>query len=92
VITANATLQGFDANLARAGSRSRRRTRRATSFRVIVTLIMPGIASGMVFAFASYSDEVVVAPMLAGADQQSLPAENVRRQGSLPRSPPLRRR
>jgi putative spermidine/putrescine transport system permease protein len=74
VITVNATLQGFDANLTRAAASLGAGPTRAF-FRVILPLILPGVISGMVFAFATSFDEVVVALMLAGPDQRTLPRE-----------------
>jgi putative spermidine/putrescine transport system permease protein len=74
VITVNATLQGFDVNLTRAAASLGAGPVRAF-FRVILPLILPGVASGMVFAFATSFDEVVVALMLAGPDQRTLPRE-----------------
>jgi putative spermidine/putrescine transport system permease protein len=81
VITVNATLQSFDPNLARAAASLGVGPVR-TFFRVILPLILPGVASGMVFAFATSFDEVVVALLLAGPDQRSR---------SVPRSLLLRR-
>ena len=74
VITVNATLQGFDVNLTRASASLGAGPIR-TFFRVILPLILPGVLSGMVFAFATSFDEVVVALMLAGPDQRTLPRE-----------------
>lgn len=74
VITVNATLQGFDTNLTRAAASLGAGPTRAF-FRVILPLILPGVISGMVFAFATSFDEVVVALMLAGPDQRTLPRE-----------------
>jgi putative spermidine/putrescine transport system permease protein len=74
VITVNATLQGFDVNLSRAAASLGAGPIRAF-FRVILPLILPGVLSGMVFAFATSFDEVVVALMLAGPDQRTLPRE-----------------
>ncbi len=74
VITVNATLQGFDVNLTRAAA-SLGAGPVSAFFRVVLPLILPGVASGMVFAFATSFDEVVVALMLAGPDQRTLPRE-----------------
>ena len=52
VITVNATLQGFDVNLTRAAASLGAGPTRAF-FRVILPLILPGVLSGMVFAFAT---------------------------------------
>ena len=74
VITVNATLQGCDVNLSRAAASLGAGPVKAF-FRVVLPMIMPGVASGMVFAFATSFDEVVVALMLAGPDQRTLPRE-----------------
>jgi putative spermidine/putrescine transport system permease protein len=74
VITVNATLQGFDVNLIRAASGLGARPVTAF-FRVTLPLILPGVASGMVFAFATSFDEVVVALLLSGPGQRTLPRE-----------------
>lgn len=74
VIVVNATLQGFDVNLTRAAA-SLGAGPVTAFFHVILPLILPGVASGMVFAFATSFDEVVVALMLAGPDQRTLPRE-----------------
>jgi putative spermidine/putrescine transport system permease protein len=74
VITVSATLQGFDVNLSRAAASLGAGPIKAF-FRVILPMILPGVLSGMVFAFATSFDEVVVALMLAGPDQRTLPRE-----------------
>lgn len=74
VITVSATLQGFDMNLARAGA-ILGASPVTVFFRVTLPLILPGVASGMVFAFATSFDEVVVALLLAGPEQHTLPRE-----------------
>jgi putative spermidine/putrescine transport system permease protein len=66
VITVTATLMAFDRNLTRAAA-----TLGAapwTAFRrVTLPLIMPGVATGSVFAFATSFDEVVVILFIGGA-------------------------
>jgi putative spermidine/putrescine transport system permease protein len=74
VITVSATLQGFDMTLARAAAGLGAPP--LTVFRrVILPLILPGVLSGALFAFATSFDEVVVALMLAGPEQRTLPRE-----------------
>lgn len=74
VITVSATLQGFDINLARAAA-SLGANPVTTFFKVILPLILPGVASGGLFAFATSFDEVVVVLMIAGPEQRTLPRE-----------------
>lgn len=74
VITVAATLQSFDMNLARAAA-----SLGASPFygfrHVILPLILPGLASGALFAFATSFDEVVIVLFLAGPEQRTLPLE-----------------
>jgi putative spermidine/putrescine transport system permease protein len=42
---------------------------------VILPLILPGLASGALFAFATSFDEVVTVLFLAGPEQRTLPRE-----------------
>ncbi len=74
VITVSATLQGFDMNLARAAA-SLGASPFYTFRRVILPLILPGIASGALFAFATSFDEVVMVLFMAGPEQRTLPRE-----------------
>lgn len=74
VVTVSATLSQFDTSLARAAS-----SLGASPFtafrRVTLPIIAPGVASGALFAFATSFDEVVVALMIAGPEQRTLPRE-----------------
>ena len=74
VVTVQATLAGFDRTLARAGA-----SLGAGSWtvfrRIMLPLILPGVASGALFAFATSFDEVVVAFFLAGPGQRTLPRQ-----------------
>lgn len=74
VIPVSATLQSFDTNLARAAA-----SLGASPFyafrRVILPLILPGLASGALFAFATSFDEVVIVLFMAGPEQRTLPRE-----------------
>ncbi|MCA1941003.1 MAG: ABC transporter permease [Caenispirillum bisanense] len=74
VITVTATLQGFDMNLARAAA-SLGANGTTVFFRIILPLILPGLASGALFAFATSFDEVVVVLFVAGPEQRTLPRE-----------------
>ncbi|MDR3435540.1 ABC transporter permease [Telmatospirillum sp.] len=74
VITVSATLAHFDIGMARAAA-SLGAAPLTGFFRVVLPLIMPGVASGALFAFATSFDEVVVALMIAGPEQRTLPRE-----------------
>jgi len=74
VITVTATLQGFDMNLARAAASLGARPL-TVFFRVILPLILPGVISGALFAFATSFDEVVVVLFVAGPEQLTLPRQ-----------------
>ena len=74
VITVLATLSGFDRTLLRAAASLGAPP--LTAFRrVTLPLILPGVASGAVFAFAASFDEVVVALLIAGPGQRTLPRQ-----------------
>jgi len=74
VVTVLATLAGFDRNLLRAAA-SLGAAPLTTFRRVTLPLILPGVASGAVFAFAASFDEVVVALLIAGPGQRTLPRQ-----------------
>lgn len=74
VITVSATLASFDMAMPRAAAISGAPPLVAF-FRVTLLLIAPGVASGGLFAFATSFDEVVVALMIAGPSQRTLPRE-----------------
>lgn len=74
VITVSATLQSFDTNLSRAAS-SLGAPPLLTFRKVVLPLILPGVASGALFAFATSFDEVVMVLFLAGPEQRTLPRE-----------------
>lgn len=74
IITVTATLQGFDMTLARAAS-SLGASPVYVFLSVVLPLILPGVVSGAVFAFATSFDEVVVALFIAGPAQRTLPLE-----------------
>jgi putative spermidine/putrescine transport system permease protein len=74
VVTVLSTLAGFDRTLLRA-SASLGATPLVTFRRVTLPLILPGVLSGAVFAFAASFDEVVVALLIAGPGQRTLPRQ-----------------
>jgi putative spermidine/putrescine transport system permease protein len=74
LITVTATLQGFDADLVRAGA-SLGAGPVTVFFRITLPLILPGVISGALFAFATSFDEVVVALFIAGPEQRTLPRQ-----------------
>lgn len=74
VITVLASLTGFDWNLARAGASLGAGPVRV-AFRVIFPMILPGMISGALFAFATSFEEVVVILFIAGPEQRTIPRE-----------------
>jgi putative spermidine/putrescine transport system permease protein len=74
VVTVLATLSGFDRTLLRAAS-GLGATPLVAFRRVTLPLILPGVLSGAVFAFAASFDEVVVALLIAGPGQRTLPRQ-----------------
>jgi putative spermidine/putrescine transport system permease protein len=74
VITVLATLSACDRTLLRAAE-SLGASQLTTFRRVMLPLILPGVASGAVFAFAASFDEVVVVLLMAGPAQRTLPRQ-----------------
>jgi putative spermidine/putrescine transport system permease protein len=74
LITVSASLKQFDRTLLKAGA-SLGAGPISAFHRIALPLIMPGIASGAIFAFTTSFDEVVVAIMLTGPAQRTLPRE-----------------
>jgi putative spermidine/putrescine transport system permease protein len=74
VVTVLAALSGFDRSLLRAAA-NLGATPVAAFRRVMLPLILPGVLSGAVFAFAASFDEVVVALLIAGPGQRTLPRQ-----------------
>jgi len=74
VTTVLAALAQFDPVLLRAAASCGATPQRAF-FRICLPRIMPGVAAGAVFAFATSLDEVVVALFLAGPAQRTLPRQ-----------------
>ncbi len=74
VITVLATLSGFDRNLLRAASVCGATP--VTAFRrVMLPAILPGVASGAIFAFATSFDEVVVVLLMGSPETRTLPRQ-----------------
>ena len=74
VITVTATLAGFDGNLLRAAAGLR--ASGWTSFwRLQMPLILPGVVSGALFAFATSFDEVVTVLFMGGVEQRTIPRQ-----------------
>lgn len=74
VVTVLASLSRFDPVLLRAASSCGAGPWRAF-LRVCLPRIMPGVAAGAVFAFATSLDETVVVLFLAGPGQRTLPRQ-----------------
>ncbi|WP_250523494.1 MULTISPECIES: ABC transporter permease [unclassified Caballeronia] len=74
VLTVSATLVNFDRDLIKA-SHSLSASPVTTFWRVTLPLILPGVVSGAVFAFATSLDEVVATLFLAGVDQRTIPLQ-----------------
>jgi putative spermidine/putrescine transport system permease protein len=74
VVTVLASLSRFDAVLLRAASSCGADPWRGF-FRICLPQIMPGVAAGAVFAFATSLDETVVVLFLAGPGQRTLPRQ-----------------
>lgn len=74
VITVTATLVGFDQSLTRASAMLGASPTR-TFFKVTVPLILPGVISGVLFAFITSFDEVVLVLFLAGPGDQTIPKQ-----------------
>lgn len=72
VITVTATLTGFDQSLIRAANSLGASPARAF-FKVVLPLVLPGVISGALFAFATSFDEVVVVLFIAGPEQRTVP-------------------
>jgi putative spermidine/putrescine transport system permease protein len=71
-ITVGATLASFDETLLKAGAILGAGPTRV--FRqIMLPLILPGVVSGAIFAFATSWDEVVIVFFLAGPEQHTIP-------------------
>ena len=74
VVTVLSALSTYDANLSRAGA-SLGAGPVSVFFTVTLPLILPGIVSGALLAFAVSFDEVIIALFLTGAEQRTLPVQ-----------------
>lgn len=74
VITVTATLVSYDTNLTRAAY-SLGASQIYSFFRVTLPQILPGVISGMLFAFITSFDDVVIALFMANAEQWTLPRQ-----------------
>lgn len=72
VITVTAALSGYDWNLTRAAA-SLGASPAVAFRRVTLPLILPGVISGALFAFATSFDEVVTVLFLGGPEQVTIP-------------------
>lgn len=74
VVTVGASLTNFDHNLMRAATGLGAPP--LLAFRkVMLPLVLPGVATGALFAFATSFDEVITVLFLAGPDQKTMPRE-----------------
>ena len=74
LITVISTLQSFDRSLARAAASLGANP--WTSFRrVVLPLILPGVVTGAIFAFATSLDEVIVVLFIGGVEQRTIPRQ-----------------
>jgi putative spermidine/putrescine transport system permease protein len=74
VVAVSATLAGFDRNLIRAAASMGAPPLRIFR-KVILPLILPGVVSGGLFAFATSFDEVILVLFIAGPEQATLPRQ-----------------
>jgi putative spermidine/putrescine transport system permease protein len=74
MLVIHATLQGFDTSVLRAAA-SLGANPLVVSWRVLLPLIAPGVFAAAVFAFTTSFDEIVLALLLAGAGQKTLPLQ-----------------
>ena len=72
VITVTATLVGFDNNMVRAGAILGANPLRVF-FMVTLPLILPGVLSGALFAFATSWDELIIVLFLATTEEHTIP-------------------
>jgi putative spermidine/putrescine transport system permease protein len=72
VLVVHASLQGFDGSLLRAAA-SLGASPVVVMRKVLLPLITPGMFAAAIFAFTTSFDEIVVAMLLAGVEQKTLP-------------------
>lgn len=74
IITVTATLASFDRSLTRAAS-GLGASPWTTFRRVTLPLILPGVMTGGIFAFATSFDEIIVILFVGSVDQRTIPRE-----------------
>jgi putative spermidine/putrescine transport system permease protein len=74
VLTVAVTLANFNKNLIRAAAGMGANPMQVFG-RVVLPLIFPGVLSGALFAFVASFDELIVALMLAGSENRTLPRQ-----------------
>ena len=74
VVTVGASLSNFDHNLMRAAA-SLGASPLVAFRRVMLPLVLPGVVTGALFAFAASFDEVVTVLFLASPEQRTIPRE-----------------
>jgi putative spermidine/putrescine transport system permease protein len=74
IVAVSATLEGFDNTLVLA-AKGLGATELQAFRRITLPLILPGVLSGALFAFAASFDEVVIALFLTGPEQLTLPRQ-----------------
>jgi putative spermidine/putrescine transport system permease protein len=74
VVPVLTALEMLDPNLGRAAAACGARPA-TTFFRVTLPVILPAMGSGALFAFAASFDDVVIALLVAGPEQRTLPRE-----------------
>lgn len=74
VMTVTVTLTNFNQNFIRAAA-SLGAKPVTVFFKVVLPLILPGVISGAVLAFVTSFDELIIAILLAGSDQRTLPRQ-----------------
>ena len=74
VITVSASLQSFDRELLKAAA-SLGATPLKAFARVVLPLIAPGVASGMLFAFVTSFDEVIISMFIQSPQLRTLPVK-----------------
>lgn len=72
IIAITATLTAFDHSLSKAGA-GLGASPVTVFFKIILPLILPGVASGALFAFITSFDDLVIALFVAGPEQRTLP-------------------
>ncbi|HEX4766785.1 MAG TPA: ABC transporter permease [Lichenihabitans sp.] len=74
VVTVTAKLMAFDRNLSRAAA-GLGASPWVSFRRVMLPQILPGVATGSIFAFATSFDEVVVILFIGGTEQRTIPRQ-----------------